>query len=52
MDTSTQQDRALTCAAELHQKASEYRQMGFKELARFCEKQAKAAERWALKVVK
>ena len=41
---------ALEEAEELRQKAAEYRQMGFKELARFCNDQAKKAERWAAKL--
>ena len=45
-----QQEKALEEAEELRQKAAEYRQMGFKELARFCNDQAKKAERWAAKL--
>lgn len=42
-----QQGRALDCAATLRIKASEYRQMGFKNLGAEYLRQARLAERWA-----
>jgi len=38
-----QQDHALSIAGELRQKASKYKQMGFRELARFCNENANKA---------
>lgn len=51
-DPAIQQERALDCAGLMRMNASQIRQMGFKELAKEYEKQAKAAERWAMNVVK
>ena len=45
-----QQEYALSHASHLRLKASEYRQMGFKEISRFCEEQAAKAERWASRI--
>ena len=45
--SKTQADLALDCADEMAIKASEYRQMGLKELARFLSIQAKNARKWA-----
>jgi len=44
------QECALFHASRLRQIASEYRQMGFKELSRFCIEQAKKAEKYASKM--
>lgn len=44
-----QQERALDCASDMRIKASEYAQMGFKEVARFLRRQADLAMKWAAK---
>lgn len=43
----SQAERALTVADEMAVRASQMRQMGFKELARWLDKNAAAARRWA-----
>jgi hypothetical protein len=47
MTDEEERDAALKCADEMRIKASEYRQMGFKELASWLRKNADAAMKWA-----
>lgn len=47
MTTTTQQDRALDLAAEMEIKASQARQMGFTETAKWLKRNADLARKWA-----
>lgn len=46
------QERVFGCVSLDRQRASEYRQLGFVELARFCADNARAGEKLAMKIAR
>jgi len=49
MTDEQERDATLRCADEMIIKASEYRQMGFPELAKYLKENAQAARKWAVR---